>query len=92
METPVEYNAGNKPAEDKILVGVMRADGSRTHFENGYGVFGRAEIIDRMAKAFFYAEFKNADEGWKEATWSSKSVKETFYTQAAAVLDDLLKA
>lgn len=53
--------------------------------------FSRQEAIERMAKAFFYAEFENADEGWKEETWSSKTVKETFCKQSEAALNALLE-
>ena len=63
-------------------------DGSMA--SNEVHTFSRQEAIERMAKAFFYAEFEKADEVWKEATWSSKSVKETFCKQAEAALDALL--
>lgn len=60
--------------EERILVGIQREDGSRTHFEKGFGVFSRKEVVERIAKALC------ADDVMREG----------YYQMAEAALNALL--
>lgn len=89
METPVEYNAGNKPAEEKILVLRANPNGKPGHLMK-FSI-SRKEAIDIMARAIHFYEWghHNNMPKWDEL---NSDIQNDYRNMAKAALDELLKA